>query len=165
MIRYALVCHQDHEFDGWFRSSSDFDAQAKAGFVTCPLCGSTSVGRALMAPSVQTARSRAAEPVVENSAPAAPAPVVEQVPPPPPTLIAPDPAQKAVLEALADLRRKVMESADYVGDQFAEEARKMHYGEIDQRGIYGEATAEDARALADEGIEIHALPVLPDDRN
>ncbi len=154
MIRYALVCSQEHEFESWFRSSADFDDLAASGMVTCPVCASTSVQRALMAPSVVAGRAAPQDPAVTPPAEAA-----KQA------LMVPDADQRAMLEALTEMRRKVTESADYVGDRFAEEARKMHYGESDVRGIYGEATSEEARALADEGIEVHPLPRLPDDQN
>lgn len=172
MIHYALICPSEHEFEGWFRSSSDFEAQAAAGHVSCPVCGSTQVARALMAPNVQPARGRAAVPAAETgagseSAPAAAsAPVPVPVPAaPPPALVAPHPAQAVLLAALKEIRAKVLETADYVGSDFAEEARRIHYGESEQRGIYGEASAEEAEALIEEGIDVHALPILPDDRN
>ncbi|MCW1841203.1 DUF1178 family protein [Prosthecomicrobium hirschii] len=172
MIHYALICPLEHEFEGWFRSSSDFEAQAAAGHVSCPVCGSTQVARALMAPNVQPARGRAAVPAAETgagseSAPAAAsAPVPVPVPAaPPPALVAPHPAQAVLLAALKEIRAKVLETADYVGTDFAEEARRIHYGESEQRGIYGEASAEEAEALIEEGIDVHALPILPDDRN
>ncbi|TPQ48916.1 DUF1178 domain-containing protein [Prosthecomicrobium hirschii] len=172
MIHYALICPAEHEFEGWFRSSSDFEAQAAAGHVSCPVCGSTQVARALMAPNVQPARGRAAVPAAETgagseSAPAAAsAPVPVPVPAaPPPALVAPHPAQAVLLAALKEIRAKVLETADYVGTDFAEEARRIHYGESEQRGIYGEASAEEAEALIEEGIDVHALPILPDDRN
>jgi hypothetical protein len=160
MIRYTLVCNADHEFDGWFRSSEDFEAQATRGLVQCGICGSTKVERGLMAPNVVTSRSRA--PVIEHveaTAPAAAAPAAQEV------VVAPDPRQKAIIEALGELKRQIIASSDNVGDKFAEEARKIHYGEAPERGIYGQATGEEAMALIEEGIEVHALPVLPDEQN
>ncbi|MBT9291184.1 DUF1178 family protein [Prosthecodimorpha staleyi] len=170
MIHYALICPTEHEFEGWFRSSSDFEAQAAAGHVSCPVCGSTQVARALMAPNVQPARGRAAVPATETATGSAPAPAAAPVPVPaaaaaPPAVVAPHPAQAALLAALKEIRAKVLENADYVGADFAEEARRIHYGESEQRGIYGEASAEEAEALIEEGIDVHALPILPDDRN
>jgi hypothetical protein len=147
MIHYALVCASDHAFEGWFRSSGDFDRQAGAGQVACPVCGSVEVARGLMAPSVRS--GRAVAPAAAGAAPAEPAAPVEA------------PAS----EPLRELRARVVENADYVGSRFADEARRIHYGETEHRGIYGEATAEEAKSLADEGITCHPLPVIPDDRN
>jgi hypothetical protein len=149
MIHYTLVCEQEHVFEGWFRSSDDFDTQVDDGLVTCPVCGSTSVSRGLMAPSVRSARGR--EEREEG--------VKRQ------TVMVPDRAQKMMLEALREIRKKVTENADYVGERFAEEARKMHYGEVEHRGIWGEATSEEVSSLSEEGIEFQPLPGLPEDRN
>ncbi len=164
MIRYALVCSQEHEFDAWFRSSDDFEQQASRGLVTCVACGTTNVQRALMAPNVVTTRARASEVAqldvtAPNVAPGGPdtQPMVSPS--------AADPEQKAMLEALSEIKRKITASADYVGDRFAEEARKIHYGEAEERGIYGQATSDEARALVEEGIDVYALPILPDERN
>jgi hypothetical protein len=161
MIRYALVCLEAHAFDGWFRSSSDFEQQSERRLVTCAICGSSTVERALMAPNVVTGRSRAARPDQAPDASSPSAPIEAPVP----VAMTPDPQQRAMFEALAALKRKLIASADDVGDQFAEEARKIHYGESEERGIYGRTTIEEARALLDEGIEVQALPLLPDDRN
>ena len=161
MIRYALVCSEAHEFEAWFRSASDFETQSTRGLVTCLVCGTVEVERALMAPNVVTSRSSRGRTVEE--APEVPA--VAVVPSPMPVAATPDPQQRAMLEALTDLKRKITASADFVGDRFAEEARKMHYGEAPERGIYGQATGDEARALIDEGIEVHPLPILPDEHN
>lgn len=149
MIHYTLTCEQSHVFEGWFRSSGDFDDQVEGGLVTCAVCGSTAITRAPMAPSVQTARGRdeRAEGAKRQ------------------TVMMPDRAQKMMLEALREIRKKVTENADYVGERFAEEARKMHYGETEHRGIWGEATSEEASSLTEEGIEVQPLPGLPEDRN
>jgi hypothetical protein len=142
MIRYSLRCDRDHEFEAWFRSSTDYDRAAAAGENVCPVCASTAVVKAPMAPSVAGARKE------------------EKM-----TLAAPDPKSRAMREALKELRKRVTENADYVGDRFAEEARKIHYQETEARGIYGEATSEEASALAEEGIAFQPLPPLPEDRN
>jgi hypothetical protein len=143
MIRYELVCAAGHRFDGWFANSAAFDAQEKADAVACPVCGSSDVGKAVMAPSVSSGR-RAAEPV---------------------RLAANVPEESEAVAMLRKLRKHLTENADYVGNKFAEEARRIHYNEAERRGIYGEATPDDARALADEGIEFHPLPRLPEDHN
>ncbi len=151
MIRYALRCDRGHEFEAWFGSAADYDRSAAAGENVCPLCGSTSVDKALMAPAISGKR-RSAEAASEDKG--------EKV-----MLAAPDPRQAAFREAVKEFRRKLVESADYVGDRFAEEARKIHYNEVEPRGIYGEATAEEARGLAEEGVAFQPLPPLPEDRN
>lgn len=149
MIHYTLTCDSEHSFEGWFRSSGDFDAQAAKGLVSCPTCGSTRVTRALMAPNVQSAKAKAErEETVKRQA-----------------VMMPDPTQKMMLQAMREIRKKVTENATYVGDRFAEEARRMHYGEIEHQGIYGEATSSEAEALAEEGVEFQPLPVLPEERN
>lgn len=151
MIRYALKCDQNHEFEAWFASSAAYDALAKAGQVTCAVCGASNVGKALMAPNVVTSRKRSSAPEQAKG--------VAQA--------APDTsdAQKAWNEAVQQVRQYVKSHAEYVGPRFAEEARKIHYEEVPNRGIYGEATSEDTRALREEGIDFHPLPALPDDLN
>jgi hypothetical protein len=158
MIHYQVRCSQDHEFDGWFKDSAAFDKQSKRGLVECPVCGDTRVERALMAPAVAKKRSTAIT-VAPTHAP-------EAAPETPPTL----PATPAVtggrmpahLRAmLQQLRSEVERNCDYVGPQFAEEARKIHRGESEARGIYGEATPEQTEALADEGIEVGKIPWVP----
>lgn len=154
MIHYQLRCSADHAFDGWFRDSAAFDAQAERGLVECPACGDTRVNRALMAPRI--ARSR---PVLDGktAAPAvAPVPSAEK-PVPDKDAVLPD----KVRAALQRLRAEVERNCDYVGPDFAEEARRIHRGEADSRGIYGESTPEQAEALADEGIEVARIPWLP----
>jgi len=155
MIRYALHCDRGHEFEAWFGSSTDYDRIAAAGENTCPFCGSTFVEKALMAPAVG-GRARADDkPNKETERGKG-----EKV-----ALAAPDPRQAAFREALKEFRRKLTENADYVGDRFAEEARKIHYSEVEPHGIYGEATAEEAEGLAEEGVAFQPLPPLPEDRN
>lgn len=181
MIRYQLVCDRNHEFEAWFRSAADYDAQAADSAVACPSCGSTHVGKALMAPAVSTARSRenriALPPIAESLAPvpvsggapipaSAPAIATPAAPDPAPSTCAGgDAAAKAFIEAMQEVGRHVRANSEYVGPRFAEEARRIHYNEAEPRGIYGEATPEDARALTEEGIPVHPLPVLPEERN
>jgi hypothetical protein len=142
MILYTLRCDHDHEFEAWFRSSEDFEKNG----AECPLCGSAKVEKAIMAPALSGSARHGKE---ERQTLAA----------------APDPKRKAMLEALKEMRRQVTENADYVGNRFADEARKIHYNEAEARAIYGEATGEEAKALIEEGVEFHPLPNLPDDRN
>ncbi|MDN5928552.1 MAG: DUF1178 family protein [Hyphomicrobiales bacterium] len=141
MIRFSLSCQNDHSFDGWFRNSEDFEKQKKHGLVACPSCGSVRVEKALMAPSVSTGRKREKMALAMNA------------------------EQKKALTELKALSEKLRENADYVGGKFAEEARKIHFGETDPRGIYGEATPEEAKGLVEDGVEFMPLPVFPDDRN
>lgn len=138
MIRYALLCDQDHGFEGWFPSGAGFERQVEAGQVRCPECGSSDVRKALMTPNVATSEKRDG----------------------------PDtPTTREMLAALRVLRQHVTENADYVGPQFPQEARKIHFGETEPRGIYGEATPAEAKALLDEGVQVAPLPKLPEDFN
>jgi hypothetical protein len=152
MIKYQLVCEKDHEFAGWFQSSGAFDAQVKRNLLDCPTCGSTDVRKAIMAPNVAT---RDVD-VTPMRAARAPGPGAD------PRAVA---VHAEMVKAMRELRRKVEENAEYVGPRFAEEARRIHYKETEEKGIYGEATLADAKALAEEGIEFMPLPVLPEDHN
>ena len=152
MIHYQLRCGQEHEFDGWFKDSAAFDRQAKRGLVECPVCGETKVARALMTPAVpkKTSQLPVAMPTVPPPAPAPTGPVKAG---------GRMPAHMRAM--LQGLRAEVEKNCDYVGPQFAEEARKIHRGESDKRGIYGEATQAEAEALADEGVEVSSIPWVP----
>lgn len=151
MIRYALSCAKGHSFESWFQSGEAYDKLHRAGMVACAVCGGTEVSKSVMAPRVATAREAAQrhpEPAPDTargdstsgplSAPASPA---EQ--------------------ALAELRKKVEENSDYVGDRFADEARRMHLGEAPERSIWGEARLEEAKALAEDGVPVAPLPFMP----
>ena len=147
MIHYDLMCDQGHVFDGWFRDSAAFDAQAGQGLVLCAVCGSSKIEKQLMAPGIPTKSNR------KDSTPQK-------------MLAGPvDPRLQAMAQMMREMRKQVEQNAEYVGDKFAEEARKIHYEETEKRGIYGEATADDAKALIEEGIEVHPLPRLPEDGN
>jgi len=148
MIKYALTCEQAHEFETWFPSSDAFETQRKRGFVTCPFCDSAKVEKQIMAPSV--ART--------DKAPIASAPE------PQPMAVLSD-RERELGTALRALREHVMKNAENVGKDFVEEARKMHFGETEERSIYGEADLAEARALLEEGIDVLPLPIVPDDRN
>jgi hypothetical protein len=149
MIHYQLRCDQDHQFDGWYKDSAAFDKLVQARLVDCPVCGSQKVGKALMAPAVGRARAMA-----ERSEPMPPPAAVPQQ-----AAAGPLPAQ--MLALLQRMRAEVEKNCDYVGKDFAEEARRMHRGESDRRGIFGEANPGDAEALRDEGIEVAQLPWVP----
>ncbi|BBE73838.1 DUF1178 family protein [Oharaeibacter diazotrophicus] len=158
MIRYALVCSAAHDFDGWFRSSEDFDAQKARGLVECPVCGSTAVEKALMAPAVRI-RDGA-------SAPTLPAPVAAGAPPVPAVPAAlPPPEAAEMIARLRELKAKLTAGSENVGERFAEEARRIHYGETEARAVHGQASPDEARALVEEGVPILPLPILPDERN
>lgn len=139
MIRFSLKCPSDHDFESWFQSGAAYDALHAAGHVTCPVCGSASVEKSLMAPSVRPARSAAARPDLTT-----PATDAEKM--------------------LADLRRKVEENSEYVGLDFVTEARRMHQGEAPERAIYGEARIEEAKKLLDDGVPVAPLPFMPQRR-
>ena len=157
MIRYNLRCKQGHSFESWFQSSSAYESQEKRKLVSCPACGSTKVERAIMAPQIVSKKGR-------EKPQAAPAPTSTETtsPEPAPLMM----TKEAELRAkLRELRDHIVKNADNVGDRFSNEARKMHYGEIEHRPIYGQASNEEARALIEEGVEVSPLPVLPEDRN
>lgn len=142
MIRYNLHCDNGHEFEGWFASSEDFDKQAKAGYVSCPSCNSQNVGKALMAPNVSTARKKDEMKSVVMDA-----------------------TRQEMMQRLKEVVGEIRKNADDVGEKFPEEARKIHYGETEARGIIGQASLDEAQALIEEGIEISALPTFPDEAN
>ena len=160
MIHYKLRCHAGHEFEGWFQDSAGFDKLAQAGLVECTVCGSTQVERALMAPAVVSSRKKAKPPAPPAPPSDAAAP---EAPPPSPTgpQMAAGPIPAQLVAMLQRLRTEVEKSCDYVGKDFAEEARKIHNGEAEARGIYGEASDAEAEALAEDGIDVARLPWVP----
>jgi hypothetical protein len=139
VIRFSLHCDKDHEFEAWFSSSADFDGQSRRGLVECPVCSSRKIEKSLMAPSV----------AVSKDVPARP--------------LAMDPERRQMMRKLRDMVQAVKQSSEDVGDRFADEARKIHHGESEARGIIGKASNDDAKSLIDEGIEIAPLPEFPDD--
>lgn len=147
MIRYDLICGKGHEFDGWFSDSASYDKQAKRGLVSCSVCGVNKVSKQLMAPGIPTKANKRGEPTQKMAA----------------GLM--DPRAAAMMAMMREMRKTVEANAEYVGEGFAEEARKIHYKEAEVRGIYGEATLADAKELMEEGIEVHPLPRLPEDGN
>ncbi|WP_417466128.1 DUF1178 family protein [Kordiimonas sp.] len=149
MIVFDLKCPDSHRFEAWFKSSSAFEEQQQAGIVECPYCGSTEISKAPMAPNVGAKGNQRAEA----------APMVQHK----------DDARLSELateakKVFAKLKNHVEKNCDYVGNQFAEEARKIHYGEATERGIYGESTLEETQALLDEGIDVLPLPGTPSGR-
>jgi hypothetical protein len=159
MIRYSLRCEKDHSFESWFQSSAAYDAQVRRKLVACPVCGSAKVDKAIMAPQIVSKKGR--EIAAPTHEPAASATEIA-APASTPLLM----AQERELRAkLKELRDHIVKNADNVGERFPNEARKMHYGDMEHRPIYGEASPDEARALIDEGVEVSPLPVLPEDRN
>jgi hypothetical protein len=153
MIKYALACERKHTFEVWFSDSADYDRQRKRGLVTCPVCNTKKVEKAIMAPALGRGTKKRSAPAPAE-APSAP----EQV-----AMISPQ--EREFRAKLKELRDHLISNADNVGKKFPEVARKMHYGEVEHRSIYGEASSQDAKELLDEGIEFHPLPILPDERN
>jgi hypothetical protein len=133
MIRYALLCEHDHEFEGWFGASADFDDQQARGLVECPVCASKAVRKAIMAPAVSGTKKKAQD-------------------------ITPAQSQAMMMEAMGRIRRHVEENFDDVGDTFAKEARAIHEGRSEDRGIYGQATSKEVRELVEDGVPIAPLP-------
>ena len=159
MIHYQLHCGQGHEFDGWFANSSAFDDQRKHRLIACPHCADVNVQRALMAPAIGRKSNRIPEPISQSQI----AQGTEQAAPETATALAlPNTETTTQITALVQqLRSEIEKNCDYVGADFAEDARKIHYGERDARGIYGEATIDEAQELVEEGIEVAALPWTP----
>lgn len=172
MIRYRLKCAKKHEFEAWFGSSAAYDRQEKRGLVECPQCGSVKVSKALMAPGVATrsrrgrdADQRAAE---QRAAEASAGPEQSVAVPQSAALVPADPRaemQRQFLALMREVRKEVVKNSEYVGPKFADEARKIHLKESEARGIWGEATIDEARELNEEGIDCLPLPLLPEDKN
>ncbi len=140
MISYQLKCSTGHEFEAWFRSSESYDEQRVSGDVSCPLCGDPEVMKAIMAPALATGRNSDVPVTHEERA---------------------SEVAREVLEAVGKLREHVEENCDYVGEDFADEARRIHNGEAEERGIYGEANSEESESLDEDGIEYFRLPTPP----
>jgi hypothetical protein len=170
MIRYALACEHGHNFESWFANSAAYESQAKKRMIVCPVCNSDKVEKAIMSPNLsatkkteklaapaaskQPAETKTPEPAQQQPAQQQPAPVAMM-----------SPQEREFRSKLRELRDHLTRNADYVGRKFPEEARKMHYGEVEHRSIYGEASPDQAKELHEEGIEFHPLPALPDEWN
>ncbi len=144
MIKYALICDSDHEFEAWFGSSEDYDTQRKRGFVDCPTCGSKEIQKGLMAPRVSGTKKSGDASTDMATTPQIPTEMVEK---------------------LREIKKHVEANSENVGDKFPEEARKVHYGEAESRGIYGKASIEEAASLVEEGVGVLPIPDLPEDKN
>ncbi len=141
MIKFSLKCAENHSFDSWFQSAESFDKLARAGLVTCADCGSTDITKGIMAPNVQSGRGTAPDTSPSNS-----------------PLVAP---KSAAQLAITQLREKIEANSEYVGTDFARKAREMHDGSAPERPIYGEARADEARKLVEDGVQIVPLPFRP----
>ena len=139
MIRYALSCDHGHGFEAWFGSSADYDDQAARGLVECPFCASRAIAKQIMAPAVAGTKGSS------------------------PSALPPEGVRRMMREAMGEVRRHVESTFDYVGDSFAREARAIHDGKSEERGIYGEATPKEVRALKEDGVKVAALPPAPVD--
>ena len=142
MIKYSLCCDSAHTFEGWFSGSAEFDRQIDIGLITCPVCGSASISKSLMAPSVSTARKQEAK-----------------------KQMAMDLLRQETMAKLKEVVSSIRATSEDVGERFAEEARKIHYGEADARGIIGQASLVEVQDLLEEGVDVAPLPVLPDEAN
>jgi hypothetical protein len=159
VIQYALACDKGHSFESWFQNSAAYDKQAKRKLIECPMCGSAKVEKAIMAPRLAR-KDKSTSITVREEAALADAATPDSSP-----VAMISPQEHEFRKKLKELRDHLTANADNVGKKFPEEARKMHYGETEHRSIYGEASAEDAKELHEEGIAFHPLPVLPDERN
>jgi hypothetical protein len=173
MIRYALHCDRNHGFESWFQNSAAYDKQAKRSLVTCPVCGSAKVEKAIMAPRLaQMSDSLSDHADMTGPQPSTPAPnpaplqpgPVPSIPPKGPVAMM-SPPERELRQKLKELRDHIVKNSSYVGTRFPEEARKIHYGEAEHRSIYGEASPDEAKELHEEGIEFQPIPILPDDQN
>ncbi len=151
MIRYQLHCDRDHDFEAWFANSAAYDSQVKRRLVSCPRCASTKVEKSIMSPNVGAKSNKKRDLVPVKTANTAATEL--------------SPSHAEMLSIMRRVRAEVEAKAEYVGPKFAEEARKIHYEEAESRGIYGEASAEDAAELHEEGIEVFPLPTLPEEQN
>jgi hypothetical protein len=174
MIRFTLACDNGHQFESWFRDNASFDVQARRGLVDCPHCGSTKVEKAIMAPAVARTDRGRTDQARTDQARTGPTPVAtlesdsappESAPSVSTPMAALSPQDHAMREMVRAFRQHVQANAENVGDRFADEARRMHHGEIEHRSIYGSATPDEVKALREEGVEAHPLPRLPDDLN
>jgi hypothetical protein len=172
MIRYSLQCERGHAFESWFQDSASYDKQARRGLVSCPACNSVKIEKSIMAPQIprkgrtteqRTGEEKALRATARRKRAAAADAVQAPTPATEPLLLAQP--ERELLAKLKELRDHIKANADNVGEQFPEQARKMHYGEIEHRPIYGDASPADAKALIEEGVEVLPMPVLPEDRN
>jgi len=157
VIHLHLLCDKAHEFDGWFRSGEDFDHQCAAGLVSCPFCGSTNIHKALMTPAIVSSKKEPSAPKEKETK------ENQQESDKPVSLLSQ--RERAFFHAWREAAQKLCQNADYVGEQFPEETRKIHFGERKSRAIYGEARIEEISSLLEDGISVIPLPPLPKKQN
>ena len=157
MIKYSLICDKEHAFEGWFSTSQDFDEQKKRNLVNCPMCNSSNVTKTLMAPSISTSKRKLQPPEPIKTEPTGSESSVANSP-------VPENFQELAVK-IRELRSNILENSKNVGSKFPDEARKIHYGEVEKHSIYGQASAEDVKELVDEGVNILPIPTLPEDNN
>ena len=171
MIKYALACDNGHQFESWFQNSAAYDKQVKRKLVTCPVCDSAKVEKAIMAPRLGASAKKRGAPIAPTinvpklDAPTPDAPVALPPAPESSPVAMISPQEREFRTKLKELRDQLVKNSENVGTKFPDVARKMHYGEVEHRSIYGEASPKEAKEMLDEGIELHPLPVLPEDRN
>jgi hypothetical protein len=146
VIRYDLRCGEGHEFDGWFSDSAAYETQAKRGMISCTVCGLNKVEKQIMAPGIPAKGNRRAATQAMSAGPI-------------------DPRAAAMMQMMREYRKHVTDNSENVGNQFAEEARKIHFKEVKERPIYGEATRDEAQSLLEDGIDVQPIPRLPEDGN
>ncbi|MCP4184099.1 MAG: DUF1178 family protein [Hyphomicrobiales bacterium] len=157
MIKYSLICEKEHAFEGWFSTGQDFDQQNRRNLVNCPLCNSSNITKTLMAPSISTSKTKLQPSEQIKNEPTSSKSGVANSP-------APENFQELV-EKVRELRSNILENSKNVGSRFPDEARKIHYGEVEKHSIYGQASAQDFKELVDEGVNILPIPTLPEDNN
>ncbi len=157
MIKYSLICDKEHTFEGWFSTGQDFDQQNRRKLVNCPLCNSSNITKTLMAPSISTSKTKLQpseqiknEPT-GNKSPVANSPAPENF--------------HELVDKVRELRSNILENSKNVGSKFPDEARKIHYGEVEKHSIYGQASAQEVKELVDEGVNVLPIPTLPEDNN
>ena len=141
MIRYDLVCENEHFFESWFKDSKTYQKQLEANKIACPKCNNSNISKSLMAPGIPKKTNTKNGNVIANS------------------------SSKSINDAIRKIRDEIKKNSEYVGDQFPEEARKIHYNEAEMRSIYGKASKTEITELVDEGIDIIQIPEIPDDKN
>ena len=157
MIKYSLICDKEHAFEGWFSTGQDFDTQNQRNLVNCPICNSSKIAKTLMAPSISTGKTKLQPAKPVNIEPAKGEAQVANAP-------VPENFQELVVK-IRELRANILENSRDVGSKFPDEARKIHYGEVERHSIYGQASDKDVKELIDEGVDILPIPTLPEDNN
>lgn len=155
MIHFNIICDNAHEFDSWFVSNAAYEQQQQKGLVSCPVCGSVNVQKQLMAPAIPSRSNRQTDTAKKKAEQIQTAVLSDKN----------DPQVQALKQSIREIRRQVAENAEYVGEDFAKTAREIHNEEQPARGIYGEASLEDAQSLLEEGVDVLPLPGLPEDQN